>query len=305
MQHGGCNTQYYGRYHPVSSSKRVSVLLWLYTYMVILKRHQTPTKFSSLTSPSPISPCKRKRSNGFRRLLPFELYSYVPFFFAGLALMCSLLTIKNTTTRPLHHPQPQNHAPSPPYVIKIDADINVIDNPLIQGNISDFIQTFQNVVQSKVNLQTASWFRHIGPFREALYAATNKSASIDDRQVTNSSRRKLQKQDYSPASIPMKKKEKSTSSSINEKATDVSALLSPTKIFLWDKESDIPMYFEQLHQACSQNAHRNHNFTSSCFVFLQSLIHEPRCTVSKRRRNIFEYNSIDLWRELTWFFFVV
>lgn len=192
--------------------------------------------------------------------------------------MYSLLAIRSTTN--LYDLQTQNHAVSAPNSV-----VDVVDNPLLQGKISDFTQTFRNIVQKKVNMQTASWYRHIGPFREESsinnarpipVATTN--TGIDDLQATNDVWRNLYE------SLLVKKKESSPAN--DDKVVD-GTLLPPPATMVWDKESDIPIYFEQLYHACTKRVRASNNFTHACFDFLQSLIHKPRCTVSNREHNYF------------------
>ena len=171
----------------------------------------------------------------------------------------------------LNWQQPQEYIPPPP-------------PSQLQEDVAHFIQTFQNVVQDKVNLQTASWYRHIGPFREELpmradhpiTSSAGNDDSIDGHETTSSNWRKFN------ASSSLKKKESSTTSN-NDAFVDETRLALPDD-FLWDKERDISGYFKQLYEACNQNADRDDRFTHSCFGFMQSLIHEPRCTVSRRTR---------------------
>jgi len=105
-----------------------------------------------------------------------------------------------------------------------------------------------------------------------ITSSAGNDDSIDGHETTSSNWRKFN------ASSSLKKKESSTTSN-NDAFVDETRLALPDD-FLWDKESDISGYFKQLYEACNQNADRDDRFTHSCFGFMQSLIHEPRCTVN-------------------------
>jgi hypothetical protein len=111
--------------------------------------------------------------------------------------------------------------------------------------IDAIISEYQYIVSSHLHDHAASWFRYLVAYR----------VEEDDVEI-ESTLRNFQRR---------------RKSRVYQEETN--------QTFIWDKEEDIPLYFNQLASACAKVESRTKIYAQQCLLFLYDLIHLPRCTM--------------------------
>jgi len=125
-------------------------------------------------------------------------------------------------------------------------------NDLMDSHINEMITNYQQVAESIVTFQTASWFRYIGAYK------------VEDTS--------LLKATASKTIVPHQQQQQLRHHDNNN--------------IQWDDEKDIPQYFQQLIKSCSMIQQKPNEFTDNCLEFLYNLVQEPKCTVQLDSRYI-------------------
>jgi hypothetical protein len=179
---------------------------------------------------------------------------------------------------------------------------------------SSFMVKYQKAVQQVVNVQTGSWIRHAGLIHRDYYHLDRHDQEQEEEEIEDQQNNYYDfPDDYAGVAPPMVSPHRAPLSSprVLEVRTGFESLAAPVfpeevnvssrkhdnpapapPALVWDNESDVPKYFEELLKACSEtigDLESLGHFHEACFGTLRGLMKEPRCTTSLDSRT--ECNS--------------
>jgi len=145
---------------------------------------------------------------------------------------------------------------------------SINDNGNVLEFRSQFVSHWISAVDQKVEVHSASWFRHVGSYRSATGGGGNVTAGSIAPSKSEQQRQQqllLRKRERQPA---------------NEGGDSSDAVI-------WDREEDIQTYFDTLEKECAKNADFiKDEFDRLCLDYMLDLISAPRCTMRLDSRTI-------------------
>jgi hypothetical protein len=163
---------------------------------------------------------------------------------------------------------------------------------------SSFIFKYRQAVREVVNVQIGSWIRHAGLLHRDFIDHNDVQAQDDEQEELEDQQNNLPDH-YSGMAPPIITPHQAPASprvlelraglellaarGLPEEA-NASSKQHAAPPLVWDNENDIPKYFDELIEACSETiGHWDQSlshFHEACFGKLHSLIKEPRCTTT-------------------------